>query len=215
MYFITLLRHGESEGNLTGVIQGQSDFPLTPSGEEQAHRLAAFWQAEGFKFDRIISSPLRRASQTAEIIARALDTIVELDPAWRERYFGQIQGTHLDEIDQLTPPVDFFHPYLPIGGDGESQVDLYVRASLALQNLIRRPPGSYLVVSHGGILNKVLFVILGITPQGHYNSPIFHFGNTGYAKFRYNSATRQWAVLGLNNQVKPAQPGGNLFWKTD
>ena len=215
MYHIALLRHGESEGNLAGVLQGQSDFPLTPEGKEQARRLACFWQTQSVKFDLIISSPLLRASQTAEIIASVLETTVEYDPAWKERYFGQLQGSPLEEINQHIPPVDFFHPYDPIGGDGESQLDLYVRAGYALQNLIRRPSGNYLVVSHGGILNKAIYVILGITPQGHYNSPIFHFGNAGYAKFRYNSSTRQWAVISLNNRVEADQPGGSFFWKTD
>ena len=125
------------------------------------------------------------------------------------------KGNLLEEINQRIPPVDFFHPYNPIGENGESQLDLYSRASLALQNILRLPPGSYLVVAHGGILNKALYVIMGITPQGHYNSPIFHFGNTGYAQFRYNSLTRQWAVISLNNQLKPTFAEGNNNWKSD
>jgi len=215
VYFITLLRHGESEGNSSGVLQGQSDYPLTPIGLEQAQRLADCWNSQEAKFDLIISSPLLRASQTAAIIANALKVPMELDSAWRERSFGSLQGTNLNELDQRFPPVDFYHPYNPIGGNGESQMDLYARASLALQNLLRRPVGSYLVVSHGGILNKALYVIMGITPQGHYNSPIFHFGNTGYAQFRYNSSTRQWAVLSLNSQVSNRQPEGPESWRLD
>ncbi len=215
MYFITLLRHGESEGNSSGVLQGQSEYPLSPVGVEQAQRLAHYWKSQKVNFDLIISSPLMRASQTAEIIANALKIPMEFDPAWNERNFGHLQGTDLHELDQKHPPVDFFHPYEPIGGNGESQLELYARACLALQKIIRQPAGSYLVVSHGGILNKALYVIMGITPQGHYNSPIFHFGNTGYAQFRYNSSTRQWAVLSLNNQVPIDQPDGLLSWKLD
>lgn len=201
MYLITLLRHGESEGNSSGVLQGQSDYPLTSTGVSQAQRLANYWKSKKAKFDLIISSPLMRASQTAQIISNSLNVPIEYDLAWKERYFGQLQGADLHELDQRQPPVDFFHPYEPIGGNGESQLDLYARASQALQKIIRQPAGAYLVVSHGGILNKALYVIMGITPQGHYNSPIFHFGNTGYAQFRYNSSSRQWAVLSLNNQL--------------
>jgi broad specificity phosphatase PhoE len=62
---ITFLRHGESEGNLSGVIQGQSDYPLTQAGIEQANRLAVYWKSEAVSFNRIISSPLLRASETA------------------------------------------------------------------------------------------------------------------------------------------------------
>ena len=215
MYHITLLRHGESEGNFSGVIQGQSDYPLTPTGQAQAHKLASFWASTGTRFDLIISSPLLRASQTAEIIAASVKAPIEHDSSWMERNFGQLQGVRLDEINQRTPPVDFFHPFEPVGGNGESQMDLYDRASQALQNVLRLPAGSYLIVSHGGILNKALYVIMGITPQDHYNSPIFHFGNTGYAQFRYNSSSRQWALLSFNNQIYPDQNAGMNNWKSD
>jgi 2,3-bisphosphoglycerate-dependent phosphoglycerate mutase len=215
MYFITFLRHGESEGNLAGLLQGQIDYPLTASGMEQARALASFWKSVDMEFDLVISSPLLRASQTAEIIANSLKVPIEFDPAWKERNFGSLQGASLQEIDRRNPPIDFFHPYEPIGGDGESQLDLYVRASQALQNIIRHPAGSYLVVSHGGILNKALYGIMAITPQGHYNSPIFHFGNTGYAQFRYNSSSRQWAVISLNSQLSQPQTEGIQSWKQD
>ena len=215
MHFITLLRHGESEGNLSETLQGLLDYPLTPTGLDQARRLSSFWKSEGFHFDLVISSPLQRASKTAEIIASALKVPIEYDPAWKERNFGQLQGQLLEEISQRTPPVDFFDPYEPVGGNGESQLDLYTRACLALQNVLRLPAGSYLIVSHGGILNKALYAIMGITPQGHYQSPIFHFGNLGYAQFRYNSTSRQWAVLCLNNLGKPDQIEGMSNWKID
>lgn len=213
--FITLLRHGESEGNSLGVLQGQSDYALTPLGVEQACRLACYWKSQNVKFNLIISSPLSRASQTAQIISDTLQSPVEYEPDWKERDFGRLQGVNLHELDQQKPPIDFFHPYEAIGGNGESQLELYARACRALQKIIRKPPGSYLVVSHGSILNKAIFMIMGITPQAHYNSLIFHFGNTGYAQFRYNSSSRQWAVLNLNNLPTYDQSEGQPSWKID
>ncbi len=215
MYGITLLRHGESEGNLSGVIQGQSEYPLTLMGVEQAQRIASLWKSDGVRFDLIISSPLLRASQTAIIIAATLKVPIEYEPAWKERNFGQLQGSKLDDINQLTPPVDFFHPYEPIGITGESQLDLYTRASQAIQNVLRRPAGSYLIVSHGGILNKALFVIMGITPQGHYNSPLFRFGNAGYAQFHYYPLSRQWALIGFISHYQLPQSQGVNSWQSD
>ncbi len=215
VHFITLLRHGESEGNSSGVLQGQSDYPLSSIGIIQAQKLAQLWKLRGTNFDLIISSPLRRASQTAEIISLTLEVPVELNSSWMERNFGRLQGFNLDDIDQLQPKVDYFNPYEPIGGNGESQLDLYTRACLAIQDILRRPAGSYLVVSHGGIINKALYAILGITPQGHYNSPIFHLANAGYAQFRYNSSTRQWAVLALNNQLTDDGPEVKVAWQQD
>lgn len=205
MYYITLLRHGESTGNHLGVIQGQSDFPLTDHGQEQVRRLADGWQAEGVNFNLILSSPLLRARQTAESIAEKIHSPIEFDAAWKERYFGQLEGKPLIEIEKQDSQVDFFHPFTQVGGDGESQLDLYTRASLAVQSLLRRPPGKYLVVSHGAILNKALYAIIGITPLGHYNSPVFHFSNAGYATLRYHPERRQWAVLAMNIQGRMAK----------
>jgi 2,3-bisphosphoglycerate-dependent phosphoglycerate mutase len=215
LYYITFLRHGESQGNSAGVLQGQSDYPLTAAGLDQARKLASYWKSIEIHFDLIISSPLQRASQTAEIIADYLKVPIEFDPAWKERNFGHLQGSNLHELDDRTPPVDFFHPFESIGGKGESQLDLYLRAGKALQNILRQPAGSYLIVSHGGILNKALYVILGITPQGHYNSPIFHYGNTGYAQCRYNSATRQWAIICLNREPSDVSSEGAITWRQD
>lgn len=215
MYDLTLLRHGESEGNLAGVLQGQSDFPLTKLGEQQASRLGVFWKTESINFDLIISSPLQRASRTAEIISSCLQVPIIYSPAWMERNFGQLQGEKLTDLQKRNPPIDYFHPYDPIGKTGESQLDLYTRASLAIQDLLRLTAGSYLVVSHGGILNNALYVIMGITPQVHYQSPVFHFANAGYAQFRYNQISRQWAVMNLNNRVSVESFTGDFDWKSD
>ncbi len=208
LYSITLLRHGESEGNAVEIIQGQSDFPLTATGIQQARSLADRWHVlqernDGRLFDTIIASPLSRACQTAEIIASRLNMPVELDPLWIERGFGCLDGTPLVEIEQKNPPVDFHHPYNPPAQGGESSVDLFLRASQALRSLVLRPAGRYLVVSHGAILNMVVYAILGITPHGHYNSPRFRFGNTAFANFTYDSASRRWHLLSFENPEDP------------
>jgi 2,3-bisphosphoglycerate-dependent phosphoglycerate mutase len=208
IYTITLLRHGESEGNASDIIQGQSDYHLTPRGIQQARTLAARWQSlqaslDGPLFGTILASPLTRARQTAEIIATALSQPVELDPIWIERGFGILDGQPLDDILKRTPPVDFHHPYEPPGEGGESSVDLFLRASQALRSVMLRPAGRYLIVSHGAILNMVIYAILGITPHGHYNSPRFRFGNTAFANFTYDADTRRWHLLNFENPEDP------------
>ncbi len=208
IFHITLLRHGESEGNATDLIQGQADFPLTPKGIQQARSQAARWQTvqaglEGPIFNIIIASPLTRARRTAEIIAGELHLPLELDPIWIERGFGKLDGLPLAEIQEMEPPVDFHHPYQPPGEGGESSVDLFLRASQALRSVLLRSAGRYLIVSHGAILNMVVYAILGITPHGHYNSPRFSFGNTAFANFTYDSETRRWHLLSFDNPDDP------------
>lgn len=207
-YHITLLRHGESEGNATDIIQGQADYPLTPKGVQQVRSLADRWRIAQTKrsnslFDAIIASPLTRARQTAEIIAGELNLSLELDPIWIERGFGKLDGLPLAEILELDPPIDFHHPYQPPGEGGESSVDLFLRASQALRSVLLRKAGRYLIVSHGALLNMVVYAILGITPQGHYNSPRFRFGNTAFANFSYDAETRRWYLLNFDNPEDP------------
>ena len=72
-YDFVFLRHGESVGNAEERFQGQSDFPLTETGREQARALADRWLKEGMKFDLVVTSPLSRAKETAEIIAGKLE----------------------------------------------------------------------------------------------------------------------------------------------
>jgi broad specificity phosphatase PhoE len=194
MYHITFIRHGESAGNANGQIQGQSDLPLTEKGEQQALLLAQSWQMAGRSFDQIISSPLLRARRTAEIISTALGLPLSFDHIWAERGFGDIEGRVFDEIMRETPYPDFNHPYLPPGGEGESIVDVFTRASQALQGLLRFPSGSYLIVSHGALLNMVMYAVLGISPHNSPRSPRFIINNTGYIDLIYNPDLPQWRI---------------------
>lgn len=197
-YHIILLRHGESVGNVEGYHQGQSDFPLTERGRAQARALVRRWQKEKRSFDVILSSPLSRARETAEMIATALGAPIQLEPLWAERDNGILAGKRPDEFPQTRP--GFFYPYRHVGETGESQWELYLRAGRALQGLLNHPPGEYLVVSHGGILNMVFYAILGITPHANFQGPRFRFGNTAFASLAYQPNEHKWYVLGVNDR---------------
>ncbi len=201
IYLVVLLRHGESVGNAEGYHQGQSDFPLTPSGLAQSRSLAQRWKEEGMTFDHIISSPLERARQTAEIISTSLNAPLELDPDWMERDNGLLSGLRLDESARVYPRPPFIHVYQSIGGTGESQWELYLRSGRALQRLVDSPPGRYLIVSHGGILNMAMYAILGIPPQANFTGPRFRFGNTSFATLTYTPDEHRWTLISLNDQA--------------
>jgi broad specificity phosphatase PhoE len=194
MHMITLLRHGESDGNANGLIQGQVDLPLTEKGRGQARDLAAQWLSEDRHYDLAIASPLLRARQTAEIVAEALNLPLEFDPAWMERSFGAIDGQAYQDIIQWEPRPDFYHPYLAPGETGESLIDLFNRASRAVQDLVRRPAAAYLVVSHGAFLNSVLASILGIGLLNGPRTTRFLISNTGYIDLGYNAEISRWRV---------------------
>jgi broad specificity phosphatase PhoE len=198
---VILLRHAQSEGNAQGVLQGQSDFPLSEIGLQQAEALARRWHRERLHLDAIITSPLKRASQTAEIISAKLSVTLELDVNWMERNNGQIAGLRPEEIDQrgLRPP--FINLFQPVGVDGESQWELYLRAGRAIQDLLHRQPGRYLVVSHGGILNLAMHAILGISPQANFQGPRFRFHNIAFAVLDYDPARHVWMLETVNDRA--------------
>ncbi|MGE5073849.1 MAG: histidine phosphatase family protein [Anaerolineae bacterium] len=200
-YDFVFLRHGESVGNAEERFQGQTEYPLTDRGRRQAQALADRWQKEGMRLDLAIASPLSRARETATIVANTLDIPLELDPIWMERNAGEIAGLTREETMKRYPHADLRTPYDPFGDSGEGDWELFLRAGTAVHRLLKRPPGKYLIVTHGGMLNKVMYAVLGIPVQPHFNGPSFRFGNTGFAMFRYNAARHQWRFMRLESPV--------------
>lgn len=201
-YFnITLLRHGESVGNAESRWQGQADFLLTDTGRAQAKALAERWKREKAKFDFVISSPLSRARETAEIIASQLGLKIEFEPLLMERDNGEFAGLTAHEVRQNFQHPDFTTPYDPVGTDGEGDWELFLRAGQALHELLKREPARYLVVSHGGLLNQLMHAVVGIFPQAHNSGARFRFNNTAFAQLAYNPNQHRWMIDKLNDHA--------------
>lgn len=203
IYDFTFLRHGQSVGNAEDRFQGQSDFPLTEAGRAQAHTLAQRWFAEGLTFDQTIASPLLRARETAQIVCDKLELPLELDEIWMERDNGKFSGLTHTEIRTLLPSQDFYTPYESFGETGEGDWALFLRGGRAVHSLLRREPGKYLIVSHGGLLNMVLFSIMGISPQANGHGVRFRFGNTAFARFTYQPERHRWHMECLVGTTTP------------
>ncbi len=198
-YDFVFLRHGESVGNAEERFQGQADYPLTEAGRRQALALAERWRGERIEFDLVLTSPLARARETAEIVAAALNVPVEADPIWMERDNGAMSGMTREEARQHYPQRSFMTPYEAFAGHGEGEWELFLRAGKAVHELLQRPVGRYLVVTHGGLLNKVIYAILGIPVQANFQGPSFRFGNTGFVSFNYVPSRHQWRLLRLES----------------
>lgn len=198
---ITLLRHGESVGNAESRWQGQAEYPLTDKGRAQARALAERWKNEKINFDHVIASPLERAKETAEIVAAVLELQVEFDALWLERNNGEFSGLTSNEVRQNFQHPSFTTPYDPVGGDGEGDWELFLRAGQALHNLLKRDPGKYLIVSHGGLLNQVMHAVVGVAPQANNAGTRFRFGNTAFAQLTYYPHQHRWAIDKLNDHA--------------
>jgi broad specificity phosphatase PhoE len=198
-YEFTFLRHGLSVANQEQILQGQHDSPLSEEGRRQVDMLVSGWISDGIHFDLIISSPLLRARQTAEIIAEKLKTDIEFDEIWMERHGGQAEGLDLATARTWYEGRPLPSTYEPLFENGESQWAVFLRAGEAVQALLGKPPGSYLIVSHGGILGAAIRAILGVSPNaGRYRPTGIAFENTGYAVLHYDLERANWTVIKLN-----------------
>ncbi|AKH62843.1 MULTISPECIES: 2,3-diphosphoglycerate-dependent phosphoglycerate mutase GpmB [Photorhabdus] len=164
MLQVYLVRHGESEWNAERRIQGQSDSPLTETGEYQARLVAKRVKSE--KITHIITSDLGRTCRTAEIIAEVCGCEVILEPRLRELHMGVLERRN---IDSLTSEEESWRKKVLDGTpggripEGESMEELSVRMRAALETCRHLPSGSRpLLVSHGIALGCLVSTILGL-----------------------------------------------------
>lgn len=202
--WVTFLRHGRSQADDEGVHEGRYDSPLTEVGRAQAKGRARAFRARGFAFDLIISSPMRRARSTAEIIGQALNVPIAFDEDWMERDNGPLAGMKREVAAETYPRPAFRNPYEPIYGTGESAWALYRRASRAVENVIRRGTGRYLIVAHGGILNAAMSAIMGCSPRSDTPDIVFIFGDLGYVRMVYEPEQHTWRLLEFSGGLTSA-----------
>lgn len=180
------MRHARSLADDENKHEGRYDSPLTDVGRKQVRMRALKWKEENMTFDAIISSTLIRAKETASIIAKELDCEVMEDDLWMEMDNGVLAGLRFEEAAKKYPMPNFQNPYdRKAHGTGESLVQLHARAAFAIESVLQRRTGRYLIVSHGGTLNAVMRSILQmpipINESGHF----FKFGDAGFIKLTY------------------------------
>lgn len=147
MTTLLLVRHGETDWNAEGRLQGHTDTLLNDYGRRQAAALAEDLAGDGI--DVVYSSDLARARETAEIVAGHLGLPVVLEPGLREKNWGSWEG--------LTPMERDATEYV-----GESNADHRERTLRALRAIAERHPGRrVLVVTHGGSVRRVQTAVTG------------------------------------------------------
>jgi broad specificity phosphatase PhoE len=156
MTTLLLVRHGETDWNRDGRYQGWADPPLNETGREQARLLAE--QLRAIPFDAAYSSDLRRAHETAELVAAPHGVPVVVDPGLREIDVGSWSGLTRAEVLERFP--DFTRP------DGESREAHGARVLAAAERIARaNVDRRVLVVTHGGTLRAL---------HGHVSDEPFH-----------------------------------------
>lgn len=183
---LVALRHGETEFNLQGRMQGHLDIALTENGRAGARRAAVGLQH--YPVRKIVSSDLSRARETAEIVGAHLGLPVTTDERLRETFLGNWQGMDRDQIDAQYPgararwrnDINFAPP------GGESHVQVRRRTRTLVDELMNDFPdwedGAVLLVSHGGAINALVHDLLGLTSLSH--TVVVGLKNTCWAELK-------------------------------
>jgi broad specificity phosphatase PhoE len=160
------VRHGETEFNLAGRIQGQSDSRLSDLGRRQCLAVGEALADHGI--EAVLASPLKRAFESAQIIADRLRLEVRPEPRLMEIHAGLFQGHTWDEIDAKFPAESVRwrsqDPDYRIPG-GESRRDIMLRTREAFCAMREAGYRQALVVAHGGSLTAAFKALLEIPAE--------------------------------------------------
>ena len=158
---LILIRHGLTEWNTSGKFQGHSDIDLSEEGRAQAQALRGRLETlgqNGLEIDRVVSSPLKRAYQTAQIALP--ERKVHYDERLKELNFGTFEGHTLAQ-NHATKAWDIWYkdPFKRRTPEGESYEDLRLRAVDWLESL---PGGHTVAFTHSGTIQMLISHILGV-----------------------------------------------------
>ena len=178
---IYLVRHGETDWNQAGLLQGQTDIALNAQGLEQAREAAE--RLKEVPFEIAFCSPLIRAKRTAETIIGDRKITLTTDERLRELNFGPWEGVDIRTIrDAASQPFTNPGSYIPPVG-AESFAQLYHRSGEFVDQVLLPLEGTYetvLVVAHGGVNRSILNPILNIPVDDFWR---MHMGNCATAIF--------------------------------
>lgn len=175
---LLIVRHGETEWNAEGRIQGHTDIGLSEKGAEQARSLGQ--RLADRQIDVAYSSDLKRTSETAKLALGGRDITLNETPRLREYNKGIFEGMTLSEIQEKFPAeypkyLEKDLSYAPEGGETTRDVSTRM-ASIFSEIKANHLDETVLVVSHGGVLRAAMVSLLGMPLEGNWS---FVFGNCG------------------------------------
>lgn len=196
---ILVVRHGQSIADIEDRLEGQADFELTELGLKQAISVSN-WIKDNYKIDIILSSPLKRASKTAECISQATGASIIFDDSLKEWNNGLLAGLLKSEANEKFP--------IPEGGrkphdelaKSESYINFRARAEMFWSKIIdkydcKENEKRICIVTHGGMINMLFrsFMMLPVNTNIWIST-----GDTGVHLWKAND--RERGIIFLNKQ---------------
>ncbi|GAA3858160.1 histidine phosphatase family protein [Saccharothrix violaceirubra] len=189
---LVLWRHGETDYNATGRMQGHYDSALTETGWNQAR--FAVPVLSGFAPELVVCSDLRRARDTATVFTQATSVELRVDERLRETHFGKWQGLTAAEIAAEWPgALDAWRVDASLAPpDGETRIEVAERAAAVVADVDAECSGTVLLAAHGGLISALTGRLLDLP-------------------------TDRWSLLGgIGNchwTVFTRRPGGDGRWR--
>jgi broad specificity phosphatase PhoE len=166
---VLLIRHGITAWHAEGRVLGQRDVPLSPEGVAQAEEAAA--NLAGVKLGEVLSSPLQRAVQTAEIIGRDAGIEVARDPRLNDFKLGKWTGMSYAEVAADAEYQRFLRDPASSGiPGGESLLEIQRRSVAAIEQALSDAPSgdAVAIVTHAGVIRVLLSHYMGSPPANYH-----------------------------------------------
>lgn len=196
---VYLIRHGQTDWNVEGKIQGSTDIPLNDMGRRQAACLAKGMERR--RVSRVFSSTLSRAHETAMAIGESQHVPVHCLRELEEVNYGKWEGLTMDEIAKRYPreleqwylsPVEVAPP------GGETQTQVYERCAKAIDRILEQTDGDAAVVSHGATVVFLLEYMLQDEERNEEDDIIV--GNASISTIEYDPETKKFTLAELNDR---------------
>jgi broad specificity phosphatase PhoE len=184
---IWLIRHGETEWSLSGAHTGRTDIPLTAAGKRQAESLGRY--LAGRPFALVLSSPLRRASETCRLAGYG--DAAQIEPDLREWDYGAYEGRTSAQIQKEVPDWTIWTSPVP---QGETMQQVAARADRVIERATAAG-GDVALFAHGHLLRVLTACWLGLPPDA---GKLFALGTASIGVLGYERGTRviaRWNVL--------------------
>lgn len=194
---IYLIRHGQTDWNVAGKIQGKTDIPLNETGRRQAACLAK--GMEHRPVAQIFSSDLIRARETARAIGDSQHVEVETISGLEEIGFGKWEGMTLEQI-QVIFPTEYEkwceNPVMVAPPGGESLSQIKERCRKVMEEILKMANGDFAIVSHGAMLAYVVEYLMRNDP----NDQEIIVGNASITTIQYEPENETAVLIQANDQ---------------
>jgi len=175
---VLLVRHPETDANVTGRFVGRGASPYTTLGLRQLRRVPP--KVAAFRPDVVWSSPLERALRLAERAATLAEVPLRVDPRLVELDFGDAEGMTFEEIAEAGLAFNYRAREEPVARGGESRGEIERRSATFVDQLIAAG-GRHAVITHGGVFRASLVHLIGLASTDIW---AFHIHNAQLAHVR-------------------------------